>query len=456
MNCNHAPECSSSTAPRPQAEAPGLGGSEARREGQLRIAYVSTYPPRECGIATFCEDLLTATRRCEQAGPPLVVAMANGDGPWRYDWPVGLVVDDQDEQAYQEAARFLNDSSVDIVSLQHEFGIFGGERSRGIYRFLDALAKPLVVTLHTVVPTPSLAQRGMVRALGVAAERVIVMNELATEILAREYGVDRRKVVLIHHGAPPPHPEGREAAKLRLGLAGRKVLSTFGLVSPGKGIECALEALPAIRARHPEVCYVVIGKTHPAVQRRHQEGYREELVRLVDRLGLRDAVRFVNSYQSKEGILRWLAASDVYLTPYHNPHQITSGTLAYALAAGRAIVSTPYLYARFLLADGRGLLVDFRDPEAMAEAVNQVLDSPELQARLEASAAAYGRQLLWPAVARRFVEVCRRVVGRQRELATVDSQREVAWGLAIAGQRRDRDAGRGAETDLPGPSPAAH
>ena len=370
-----------------------------------RVAYLSTYPPRECGIATFCEDLVTATLLGDNAGEPIVVAMESGNHGREYPWPVALRVDDDWEEQYAAAADFINDSSVDLVSIQHEFGIFGGIEGRGLFRFLERLRTPVVTTLHTVLPEPEERLRANVQALARHSQRLVVMNGLAIDILHRDYAIDKRKIALIHHGTLPPSLESKEQAKECLGLSGRKVISTFGLVARGKGLEYAIRALPHILPRHPDACYVIVGQTHPSVQRVEKESYREELLRFVDDHGLHDSVRFVNRYVSKSEIVRYLAATDIYITPYLNPQQITSGTLAYALAAGTAIVSTAYLYARFLLDDDRGVLVDFRSESDIAQAVNHLLDHPEIQRSLERRGRLYGQQMSWPAAGAHYLNL---------------------------------------------------
>ncbi len=386
---------------------------DSRFGDDVHVAYLSTYPPRECGIATFCQDVLTATLLGDNTGPPLVVAMEAGSAARQYAWPVTMVVDDRDEDEYEAAADFLNNSPADLVSIQHEFGIFGGVQGQGLFRFLDMLRKPVVTTLHTVLARPDDAMRRYMQRLGAHSECLVVMNALAGDILDRDYGIERRRIEMIHHGALPPSLESKEDAKARLGLSGRKVISTFGLISPGKGLQYAISALPGVIERHPDVCYLIIGQTHPGVRWAEQETYREQLVRQVEELGLEQWVKFVNRYVSKAEIVRYLAASDVYVTPYLNPQQITSGTLAYALAAGNAIVSTRYLYAEFLLANNRGLLVDFESAEGIERALNAVLDSPELRESLARRCLNYGQQMHWPTVGAAYLRLFGDVVGRQ-------------------------------------------
>ncbi|MBN1458981.1 MAG: glycosyltransferase family 4 protein [Armatimonadetes bacterium] len=415
-----------------------VGALKARsllaRAEEVKVAYLSTYPPRECGIATFCEDLIRATGGDGAFPDPAVIAMEGGARYHRYSRPVVHVVDDRSEQDYQTAAEFINDSSADVVSIQHEFGIYGGAEGRGLYRFLSTISKPVVTNLHTVVPQPNQMIGDMVRALAEKSERVMVMNPIAGQILSRDYGVSLKKVSFINHGAPSPSTEPREASKQRLGVGGKTVMCTFGLVGAGKGLEYAIQALPHVLRRHPELVYLIVGETHPGAIHHGVDEYRESLTRLIGELGVEDSVRFVNRYLTKDEIVSYLTASDIYITPYINPHQICSGTLAYAVAAGKAIISTAYLHARFLLGGERGLLVDFASPASIAEAARRILDAPELQADLERKTRAYGRRLLWGEVGARYRSLLREVVGRPRLKRPVPATRTVvAPAPTIAG-----------------------
>ena len=426
-----------------------------RRPDAIGIAYLSTYPPRECGLATFCEDLVTSTLLGDQAAEPVIVAMERDSQARDYTWPVALIVNERREHEYEAAADHLNDFPVDLVSIQHEFGIFGGVESRGLVRFLDRLVKPVVTTLHTVLPRPDNDVRECLRAIARRSQRLVVMNALAVDILYHDYAIDRHRISLIHHGAIPPSPESREEAKDRLGLTGRKVLSTFGLVARGKGLEYAIAALPAIRERHPDVCYLIVGQTHPTVRQDEQETYREALTRRIHELGLQGSVRFVNRYISKSEIVRFLAATDVYITPYINPNQITSGTLAYALASGAAIVSTPYLYARFLLDEARGLLVDFRSAEGIASAVSRLLDHPELQRSVQRRARLYGQQMFWPVIGAHYLKLFRKVV-RECAPAAVSADDQLELALPGPAQRSLRhEIGRSRPATVAGSPTAA-
>ena len=422
----------------------------------VNVAYLSTYPPRECGLANFCEDLLHSSLLQGLAGEPTVVAMENDSHYRDYRWPVALIVFETRDDHYEAAAQYLNQSPVDVVSVQHEFGIFGGCQARGLCRFLDRLVKPVVSTLHTVVPDPEPHMRAGLREVAERSQRLVVMNALAIDILAAHYGINRRKVSLVHHGAPAPSPQDREEIKAHLGLAGRRVLSTFGLVGRGKGLEYALAALPDIRAGHPDVCYIIAGQTHPGVQRVEKENYREELKSLVDKLGIQDSVRFVNRYLSRSEIAYYLAATDVYITPYLNRHQIASGTLAYAVAAGRAVISTPFLYARFLLDDARDVLVDFRSEEAIAAAANRILDNPDLQRTLELRNRVYGEQMLWPAVGAQYLRLFRSLIRDHRAAMPAATYSQLQFSFPTQIEREaSHEADRGRPSSITPPLAAA-
>lgn len=379
----------------------GLGSAPG-----LSVVYVSTYPPRQCGIATFTQDLLSAIHRHPVIDRSLVAAMEPEGESHAYEPRVQWTIDDHDPGAYVRAARAINDSGCDAVSLQFEYGIFGGKNGEFVLRLLDHLNVPVVTTLHTVLPEPDPHRRDLLRAVARRSRKLIVMNSLAIDLLERVYRVPPQQIMVIPHGAPDFSRGGREWAKARLGIEGRKVLSTFGLISRGKGLEYAIRAMKAVAARFPEALYFVLGKTHPGVVRYEGgERYREELMQLVKDLGLEENVRFVDQYFDKPQLIQWLMASDVYVTPYLSPEQIVSGTLAYAMVAGKAIVSTPYLYAQELLSEGTGLLVPFRESEALADAVGRILGDERLKQRLERQTYTRGRKMTWRAVGEAHVRL---------------------------------------------------
>jgi predicted GH43/DUF377 family glycosyl hydrolase/glycosyltransferase involved in cell wall biosynthesis len=394
----------------------------------MRIVFVSTYPPRRCGIATFTSDLISAIRAGDDPVQCRVAAIDERNVVRAYGPEVRWRIRQGSVDAYVAAARAINESSAEVVCVQHEFGLYGlwkGESFVGdtwiegsyddhLTPFLEELRKPSLVTLHTVLPEPSPAVRLAVRNIAEAAHGLVVMAETAVEILVDTYGVTSRPSV-IPHGMPHIEPKGRRRLKAKLGLDGRKIVSTFGLVGPGKGLEYAIEAMPAVVERHEDVLYLIAGQTHPELLRNQGEQYRNKLIGTVDGLGLSDHVAFVNQYLEQRDIIDYLLATDVYVTPYLDPNQITSGTLSYALGAGKAVVSTPYLHAKEALADERGILVDFRSSEAIAAGVNQVLEDPDLKSRLERNAYEYANQATWPKTGARFVETMSQLVATSHE-----------------------------------------
>lgn len=389
----------------------------------MRIAFVSTYPPRRCGIATFTSDLMSAIRQADAHTQARVAAIDERNTVRAYDSVVRWRIRQGGPVAYMAAAREIDRSNADVVCVQHEFGLYGlwkgggwaGDQwIEGTYEdhltpFLDELKKPALVTMHTVLPDPSPAIRDAVRNIADTAHGLVVMAETAVDILRDVYGVTVTPTV-IPHGMPHIEPRGRRRLKAKLGLDGRQIVSTFGLVGPGKGLEYVIDAMPAVVAAHPAALYLIAGQTHPELLKQRGEEYRNRLAARVEQLGLEDHVLFVNQYLEQKDIVEYLLAADVYVTPYLDPNQITSGTLSYALGAGKAVVSTPYLHAKEALAHDRGLLVGFRSSEEMAAAISSVLDDPELKTRLEHNAYEYANEATWPKSGARFLEVMQELV----------------------------------------------
>ncbi len=333
--------------------------------------------------------------------------LALTDAGGSYDYGVDVVFEINDSQLsdYRSAAEFVNASDVDVVCVQHEFGIFGGPVGRHVDELLQHVKAPIVTTLHTVLADPSPAIREATRRLAARSDRLVVLADRALELLETAYGIGGGLVTVIPHGVPDPPTIGLDAAKAAIGWPGRKVLLTFGLLGPDKGIEVVIDALPAVVAAHPDLVYLVLGATHPHVQRSAGEAYRESLQQRVRELGLADHVVFVDRYVSLEELRGHLAATDLYITPYHGADQIVSGTLAYAVGMGRAVISTPYRYAVELLADGRGHLVPFGDPAAMGTAMSRLLGDDEQRHELQRRALEHGRRMSWSAVAGAYDEV---------------------------------------------------
>ena len=324
-----------------------------------RIAFIGNSLPRHCGIATFTTDLQQAISTSRSDLETSIVAMTDHGQTYDYPASVALQVKDGNIEAYVRAADFLNAGRFDTVCLQHEFGIFGGEAGAHILVLLSRLTMPVVTTLHTVLAEPTAAQRAVMERIVAASAKVVVMANKAHELLRSVYQVPEDKIEVIAHGIPDVGFVGPEAAKARLGFAGRSVILTFGLLSPNKGVEVMIDAMPSILKRCADAVYVVLGATHPNLVRDQGEAYREGLLARVRELGIEDHVVFLDQFVDQATLLEFISMCDVYVTPYLNEAQMTSGTLAYSFGLGRPVVSTPYWHARELLADGRGVLVPF-------------------------------------------------------------------------------------------------
>ena len=375
----------------------------------VKVSFISTYPPRKCGIATFCSDVLNSLKGLYSDGEINreqtnfeVIALNNNKETYNYGREVTFHIRDQHRNDYQRAADFINHSPVDAVSVQHEYGIFGGEDGNYINYLLAGLKKPVVTTLHTVLENPSPGQRQTMMRICEQSVAVVVMAQAAVDILSNVYRIPDEKILLIPHGAPDVPFLDSSYYKDQFQAEGRKVLLTFGLLSPSKGLEYAVEAMEKVVEVHPDSLYIILGATHPEVKRRHGEEYRHSLEKMVHDKGLENNVAFYNQYVSLERLVQFLVATDVYITPYLGRDQITSGTLAYALACGKAIVSTPYIYAEELLAEERGCLVPFRDSESLAESVISLLSDEALRNKMRKNSYQYGRQMIWKEVARSY------------------------------------------------------
>lgn len=357
----------------------------------VRTAFVSTYPPRQCGIATFTSDLARVSRDRE------VVALHPADGASPYPHEVHHRLRRDEPSDYARTARVLT-ACVDVVSLQHESGIWGGDDGEYVLDFIRALGVPAVATLHAIPGEPTPRQRAILVELAATARATVVMSRAAATVLTTAYGVDPAKLEIIPHGVPDVPIVSPETTKPDLGLEGRQVILSFGLLSPGKGCELVLDALPAVVAEDPTVCYVIVGATHPDLVRRDGEAYRGSLVERVEMLRLRDNVRFVDRFVGRSELIRWLQSADVVVTPYPNLDQAVSGTLAYAMGAGRPVVSTAHGYATELLADERGVLVPGYSPEAFAAALNRLLEDSELREAYGRRAYEHSRHMVWSEV----------------------------------------------------------
>jgi glycosyltransferase involved in cell wall biosynthesis len=366
-----------------------------------RVAFLGNYLPRQCGIATFTTDLDTAVAAEFPALDRLVVAMNDAGHQHAYPPNVRFAIPDHDAAAYQRAADFLNASNVDAVCIQHEYGIFGGRAGVLLLTLMRALRMPIVTTLHTVLASPDSAQKRVLDQVLRLSERVVVMSAESATLLGTVHGTPPSRVDYIPHGIPSAMFAPGD--KARIGIADKTVLLTFGLLSPDKGIEHVIDAMPAIIAACPDTVYIVLGATHPHVLETAGEAYRLMLQARAHRLGVAGHLVFLNRFVTQDELAEFLAAADIYVTPYLNMQQSTSGTLAYALGAGKAVISTPYRYATEVLAENRGMLVPCADAGAIAASVIQLQRQPAMATAMRARAAAFGRHMEWGAVAQRYV-----------------------------------------------------
>jgi len=372
----------------------------------LKALFVSTYPPQACGIATFTRDL-TATIKKEIGWiTPRVAAIdLTDDDDIEYGQDVVYRIDHVHTNAYATFAEKVNRSGYDVVCVQHEFGIFSGAWGKNIVDFYAACRKPIVTTLHTVMPRCPELPRKITRAIVGKSFACVVMAKMGVDILRSDYGIQFANLKVIPHGVPSFTPLGEFAAKRLLGLQNREVISSFGLLSRGKGMEYMIAAMPEIVKKRPNAVCCILGQTHPIVKKHDGESYREELRRTALALGVQDHVRFVDKFLSDDELAAYLEATDVYVTPYVGADQITSGTMARAVFFGKAVVSTPFLYAAELLSDGRGRLAAFRSSAALAREVTAVLSHSSLKAEMEARTRAYGRGMSWDVTAAKYAKV---------------------------------------------------
>lgn len=378
-----------------------------------RLAILGNHLPRQCGIATFTTHLADALVTTMPGVDSFVVAMNDAGRRHIYPPQVRFEIAEGDLASYRRAADFLNVNHVDVLSVQHEYGIFGGKAGAHVLALLRELRMPIVTTLHTVLSAPNPAQRAVIEELAKVSERLVVMSASGADLLTRVHSIPREQIDLIPHGIP--HVPVDAASKDRLGVDGKTVILTFGLLSRDKGIEHVIDALPAILAVHPDTVYIVLGATHPHVIEHEGEAYRLMLEGRAQQLGVAGSMIFHNRFVGQDELTEFLSAADIYITPYLQPEQITSGTLAYAIGAGKAVISTPYVYARELLADGRGTLVPWRDAPAIARAVIEVVSDGDGRRRMCAKAAAYGVGMTWPAVGRQYVESFERAQGEHTQ-----------------------------------------
>lgn len=385
-----------------------------------RIAFIGNYFPRQCGIATFTTDLCEAL--AEEYKGTACIALPVNDTEDGYNYPsrVRFELTEKDIESYRRAADFLNINNVDMVSLQHEYGIFGGRAGSYILTLLRELRMPVVTTLHTILEDPNPDQRRVLEEIVTLSDRVVVMSERGAEFLQSIYHVPEEKIDLIPHGIPDVPFVDPSFHKDLFGVEGKSVLLSFGLLSANKGIENVISALPAILEKHPNVVYIVVGATHPHVIQNEGENYRMSLHWLAHEKGVEGNVIFYNRFVSLEELVQFISASDIYITPYLDVAQITSGTLAYTLGAGKAIISTPYWYAEEMLADERGALVPFSDPQALADQVIDLLGNESRRHAMRKRAYLFGRDMIWSQVALLYMQSFERAHAEHRHFAAAE------------------------------------
>ncbi len=373
-----------------------------------RAAFIGNYLPRKCGIATFTTDLCEAITQSNPDTMCLAVPVNDTESGYTYSSRVRFELSEKDIASYRRAADFLNINSVDVVCLQHEYGIYGGPAGSHILALLRELRMPVVTTLHTILTEPHIGQRRVLEEVAVLSDRLVTMSQRSVEYLRTIYGVPPEKIDLIPHGVPDVAFVDPNFHKDMFGVEGKTVLLSFGLLSPSKGIETVISALPAIVKCHPDIVYMIVGATHPQVLLHDGESYRLSLQRLAQKLGVAGNIIFHNSFISAEQVTEFIFAADLYLTPYLNAEQISSGTLAYTVGAGKVVVSTPYRYAEEILADGRGVLFPFNDPAALSEKVLDLLDHEPKRHAMRKRAYLFGRDMTWPQVAQKYMESFKR------------------------------------------------
>jgi glycosyltransferase involved in cell wall biosynthesis len=402
-----------------KGEKPMTGTNKIRN-----VAFLSTYPPKECGLATFTEDLVKAIDKISLIQ---AIVIAVGDREKYVDSRVKYILSQHDRASYRQAALWAN-RNLDLLVIEHEYGIFGGECGEYILDLAKELKIPFIVTTHTVLQEPFAKQRIVLRDLGRLSAKVVVMAESSIPILAEEYGIESRKITFIPHGVPTMDMESRENLKIKYGLQNKQIISSFGLISPAKGLEYGIEAVAKVVADYNDLIYLILGKTHPDVKASRGENYRHSLMNLAERLGVGNHVQFVDKYLTKEEVITYLHLSDMYLTPYLSKEQAVSGTMAYAMGCGRVIISTPYRYAQEMLASGHGMLADFKDSDSIASCIRIILDNPAGKEEMEMRTLAVGQTMTWTNVASSYAELCTRII------EDIGSQRRKHLGLHLLRQ----------------------
>nr|WP_321451367.1 glycosyltransferase family 4 protein [uncultured Carboxylicivirga sp.] len=379
----------------------------------MKIAFIGTYPPRECGIGAFTKDLFKSTTRSKKgsniSNDSFVVALNDYITTYEYPEEVKITIRQEYQEDYLQAVKYINLSGSDLCILEHEFGIFGGQNGVYILPLLHRLEVPLIVTLHTILKSPSYNEKAVLQEICKMANKIVVMSHKAIEFLVDIYDVPQEKIAFIDHGVPDLHFDAEKSRK-ELKLDRKKILMTFGFIGRNKGIETVISALPKVIEKHPNVVYMILGKTHPNVIRHSGEEYRIFLMRLVKKFQLEDHVVFLNDFLNINDLFKYLSATDIYITPYLNEAQITSGTLTYAVGVGAAVISTPYWHAAELLANGRGRLFNFNNSDELSSILTELFDDPIQLNRLKSKALEYGKKITWPKTGEKYLSLAHDVI----------------------------------------------
>lgn len=380
----------------------------------MKLAYLSTYGPRLCGLATFNKNLLSAISGNKSINDEsIVIALNDSDNLTQYDYPdeVKYIIRQENQKDYIRAANYINTSLADAVIMEHEYGIYGGESGVYVLPFVARLKKPLIVILHTVLNKPDHMQLTILREISRYASKVVVMSKKAVELLESVYGINHSNIEVIEHGVPDYDDDHVNMIKKTPQFKNKKILLTFGLIGRSKGLETMINALPKIVKHYPDVVYVVLGNTHPTIIKNVGEEYRDSLKKLSRKLGVEDHLIFLNKFVTEEELLEYLTGCDIYVTPYLNEEQITSGTLSYAVGAGAAVVSTPYWHAVELLDNERGVIFDFKDHDGLSNVVIDLFDDTEKLKRYKLNAFNYGLTLRWSKIGEQYLKLLEGIVG---------------------------------------------
>ncbi len=378
--------------------------------GTTRVIYVSSYIPRQCGIATYTKNLTNAVNLLNPYQLAEIVAINREQESLDYPKEVKFVLDRLKPHDYLKAAEFINHSGADLVSLQHEFGLFGGQSGDYLLVLIEALELPLVTTIHSLPEDPQSSHGLILKKIIAKSQAVTVMINQSREKLVKDYGIPTQKIAVIPHGIPDLTYDATDKYKRKKKLANRLILGNINLITQSKGIEYALQAVSLVKKQIPQVLYLVIGKTHPVILQQEGEAYRRSLRKIIKQLGIQDNVKFINQYLSLDELILWLRTIDIYVTPYLSLQQSASGALSYALGVGKFCVSTPYLYAKEVLSHNRGALVPFRNSQAIARKIIYYWQNPEKRQIMEKNAYQYGRLMTWPNVALQYLNLFKSII----------------------------------------------